>query len=231
VRRGEALLEIQDPAIPAQVRVLEAQKAELEARYQAERMENIARAQQTLDQIESVAASLARMRERAAEFRVLSPDDGVFVVASPQDLPDRFVRRGEQIGYVIAQARPTARVLVPQDSVDLVRSRTEHVRAKLAEDLADAIPVRVLREVPAASDKLPNAALSQAGGGDVALNPQPTRDLRALQTHFEFEVELGTGQPVGNGGRVYVRFEHDAEPAAQQVYRSLRQLFLRRFTV
>jgi len=231
VRRGEPLLEIEDPAIPAQVRVLEARKAELDARYQAERIENQARAQQTLDEIASVTASLQRMRERAAEFLVLSPDDGAFVVPSPQDLPQRYVRHGEQIGYVIADARPTVRVLVPQGSIDLVRSRTEEVRAKLAENLAEAVPARVLREVPAASDQVPSAALSEAGGGEVALNPQPSRDLKALQTHFELELELSTTRPAGSGGRVYVRFEHDAEPAAQQVYRSLRQLFLRRFTV
>jgi len=55
--------------------------------------------------------------------------------------------------------------------------------------------------------------------------------MKALQTHFELEVELLGAPPAGRGGRVYVRFEHGAEPVAQQVYRSIRQLFLRRFTV
>lgn len=231
VRRGEALVEIEDPVIPPQVRMLEAQKAELEARYQAERQEDQARAQQTLDQIKSVSASLARMRERAADLIVRSPDDGAFIVSTPQDLPERFVRHGEPIGYVIAEARSTARVLVPQDSIDLVRSRTERVRAKLAENLQGVVAARVLREVPAASDRLPNPALSQAGGGVVALDPQGARDMKALQNHFEFEIELQTPPPAGRGGRVYVRFEHGSEPIAEQLYRTVRQLFLRRFTV
>lgn len=231
VRRGEPLIEIADPVIAPQVRVLEAQNAELEARYQAERQQSQARARQTLDQIESVAASLRRMRERAAELIVRSPDDGVFIVPSPQDLPERFVRHGEHMGYVIAEARSTARVLVPQGSIDLVRSRTRQVRAKLAENLEGVIAARVLREVPGASDRLPSPALSQAGGGEVALDPQAQRDIKALQTHFEFEIELLSPPPAGRGGRVYVRFEHGAEPMARQVYRSLRQLFLRRFTV
>jgi len=93
------------------------------------------------------------------------------------------------------------------------------------------IAARVLHEVPGASDRLPSPALSQAGGGQVALNPQSARDMKALQTHFELEVELLGAPPAGRGGRVYVRFEHGAEPVAQQVYRSIRQLFLRRFTV
>ena len=33
------------------------------------------------------------------------------------------------------------------------------------------------------------------------------------------------------GERVYVRFEHGNETIADQVWRSLRQLFLRQFTV
>ena len=231
VSRGDPLIEVWDPALPQQVRVIEAQQAELEARYHAERQADPARAQQTLDQVASVAAGLARMRERAAELIVLSPDDGVFIVPNARDLPERFVRHGEQIGYVIAEARPTARVLVPQASIDLVRSRTERVRAKLAENLEEIIAARVLREVPGASDRIPSAALSQAGGGDVALNPQASSDPKALQTHFEFEIELATGPPASHGGRVYVRFEHGAEPVADQLYRTIRQLFLRRFTV
>jgi putative peptide zinc metalloprotease protein len=171
------------------------------------------------------------MRERATELTVLSPTDGVFVVPNAQDLPARFVRHGEQVGYVIPTARATARVLVPQTSIDLVRSSTEQVRAKLAEDLGQVIPARVLREVPAASDRLPSAALAQAGGGEVVLQPQTGRELKAVQTNFELELELLAAAPAGHGGRVYVRFEHAPEPLGQQVYRSLRQLFLRRFTV
>jgi putative peptide zinc metalloprotease protein len=231
VRRGEALLELADPAIAPQLRVLEAQKVELEARYQAERQESQARAQQTLDQIESVSASVRRMRERAAELIVRSPGDGLFIVPNSQDLPQRFVRHGEQIAYVIPEARATARVLVPQTAIDLVRSHTESVRAKLSQDLKEVVPARVLSEVPAASARLPSAALSQAGGGDVVLDPQAGRDLKAVQTHFEFEIELLAPAPAARGGRVYVRFEHPSEPLAQQLYRSLRQLFLRRFTV
>ncbi|MNC84736.1 hypothetical protein D3C83_03010 [compost metagenome] len=102
---------------------------------------------------------------------------------------------------------------------------------KLAEQVSDTIPARILREVPGASDRLPNLALSQAGGGDVALEPTAGREQKALQTHFEFEIELPSTRAAGLGERVYVRFEHGNETIADQVWRSLRQLFLRQFTV
>ena len=92
------------------------------------------------------------------------------------------------------------------------------------------MPARILREVPRASDRLPSLALSQAGGGDIALDPTSAAHGRALQTHFEFEVELAAGRPLGAGGRVYIRFDHESESIGGQAWRLLQQLFLQRLS-
>lgn len=231
VRKGDPLLEATDPQLPHTIRVLQAQKAEMDARYQSERVENLVRAQITLEQMKAIDADLARAREKAGELIVRSPADGIFVVEAPQDLPGRFIKKGERIGYVMTASTATARVLVPQQSVDLVRSHTSEVRVKLAERLYDSLPASIRREVPGASDRLPSPALAQSGGGSVVLDPRGGDHMRALQTHFEFELELPAVRPVGIGGRVYVRFEHGEETIAEQVYRSVRQMFLTRFVV
>jgi putative peptide zinc metalloprotease protein len=231
VRRGDPLIEAVDSQLPAHIRVLEARKEELDVRYQAERTENLVRSQITLEQLKAANADLARAKEKQVELVIRSPADGVFVVPMPQDLPDRHIKQGEQIGYVITSSAATVRVLVPQQSIDLVRNRTQQVRVKLAEQLADVLPARIRRELPSASDRLPSLALAQAGGGTVALDPHQGNEPKAMQTHFEFELELPGARPVGIGGRVYVRFEHQAETIAEQVTRSVRQLFLQRFAV
>ena len=105
------------------------------------------------------------------------------------------------------------------------------VSAKLAEHLGETVPARILREVPRASDRLPSMALSQAGGGDIALDPSAgAAGAKTLQTHFEFEIELASARPLGAGGRVYVRFDHDAESVGAQAWRLLQQLFLQRLS-
>ncbi|HEX6244241.1 MAG TPA: hypothetical protein VFZ61_25165, partial [Polyangiales bacterium] len=60
VRRGDPLVEVDDPVAATRVRTLQAQVAELEARYQSERGERLARAQMTLDHLKSVEAELRR---------------------------------------------------------------------------------------------------------------------------------------------------------------------------
>jgi putative peptide zinc metalloprotease protein len=229
VRAGQPLVETDDPALRARVAMLEGQRDELESRYQKERATSIARGQAALEQLKSIEADLARVRERQRELVLRSPADGRFSVSMPQDLPGRFIKQGEPVGYVVPNAMFTARVVVPQGSVDLVRHRTEQVTVRLAERFSEKIPGQILREVPRASDRLPNMALAQSGGGEVALDPTQSNAAKALQTHFEFEIAIPSSRATALGERVYVRFDHLKEPVADQVWRAVRQLFLSHF--
>jgi putative peptide zinc metalloprotease protein len=184
----------------------------------------------TLESMKTADAELRRAQERSADLVMRSPSDGVFVLPAPGDLPGRYVRQGELVGYVIPEGGAAARVVVPQQSVDLVRARTGRVTVKLAERLGETFPARIVREVPRAVDRVPSMALSQAGGGDIALDPGAAgASMKTLQTHFEFEIEVLSARPLGAGGRVYVRFDHARETIAEQCWRLARQLFLRRF--
>ena len=125
----------------------------------------------------------------------------------------------------------TARVLVSQDDVDLVRSQSEKVRVKLASRLHDTYDAVVTSAVPAASNRLANPALSSLGGGPAAADPRDPEQPKTLENWFEFELELPKAMAYVLGEHVYVRFEHASEPLAERAYRSVRQLFMKRFTV
>jgi putative peptide zinc metalloprotease protein len=232
VKRGDAVIELDDPLLDAHLEVLEAQRKELKAEFDAVQYEDRVEAQKIEDELTTVKASIARARERIDDLVVRSTSDGILVVPQAQDLPGRFVRHGEPIAYVVDFEEITARVVVPQGDVGLVRRDTESVEVRLADDVARALPATILREVPAASDRLPSAALGSVGGGQFQVDPQDEQGTRALDPIFQFDLSLPPDTEIGNaGGRVYVRFDHGTEPLAQQWYRSLRQLFLRQFTI
>ena len=231
VRKGSPLIETEDPQLEPRIRYLTAQLEFLEARLRAERMTDRVQWEITREEIIAVEAELAHARRQASELTIVSPADGVFSLATAQDLPDRFLRKGQEIGYVVPVETATVRVLVSQDDVDMVRSRTEEVRVKPASRLYDSFEAVVKREVPAGSNRVPNLALASAGGGRVAVDPRDTNEPRALAKWFEFDLSL-PGTPLrAVGERVYVRFEHGAEPVAWRIYRSARQLFMERFSV
>ena len=128
-------------------------------------------------------------------------------------------------------SKVTARIVVPQRSIDRVRRKTRMVVARLAESVSQKFPAVVKREVPAASSDLPSLALSLEGGGTLALDPREKGEPKTFEKLFHFEILISGLTPKTIGERVFVRFEHDPEPLAYRLYRSIRRTLLGKFGV
>lgn len=236
VKKGDALIEIEDPELLARVRLLEAQLAEQQARYTAAREDRVQSAI-ILEEIAHIQARLEHARKRLQELVIRSSRDGVFIMSQVEDAPGRFVRRGELLAYVMDFSDIAVQVVIPQDEIDLVRKMTRRVELRLVERMAQTVPATVKRVVPAATDQLPNMALSAQGGGEVSLDPSPAEGARAAEmkaatTMFIFELEVDSrDRPKGLGSRIYARFEREPEPLGRQWYRSIRQVLLKKFNV
>jgi putative peptide zinc metalloprotease protein len=231
VAPDQPLIETEDPFLKAQTQNLEARLRELLLRRQVLLAESKQVEADILDEeIQVVRADLDRAREQAESLVLRSPVQGVFLVDLPSDLPGRFVHKGDLLGYVVDLSQPTVRVAVPQSDIGLVKHQTQSVSVRLAEQPVSPLVASVTRQVPAAVERLPSAALGPMGGGPFAVDPEDSTGTRAMEGLFEVELAL----PVlvdRLGTRVYVRFDHGSEPLAQQWYRRVRQLFLRKFNV
>ena len=99
--------------------------------------------------------------------------------------------------------------------------------------LADTVPVGwIVRQAPAGVEYLPSRALSTEGGGQISTDPRDQQGVKTLQRMFQFDIELTDNADAAFfGERVYVRFSHEMEPLALQWYRSIRLLFLSRFSI
>jgi putative peptide zinc metalloprotease protein len=232
VAAGEAVLRTRDPALEAQLRLAEGKVDELEAAYAAEFVADRARAQIVRDKLDGARAALARAEERAGDAIVRVRADGVFYVPQAGDLPGRYYRKGELLGYVIGEAPPLVRVVVPQDAVDPVRVATDRVLVRLAARPGQVLEGRMVRQVPGGEAYLPSRALAVDGGGQIATDPRDSSGPKALERMFQFDVALQGTPALGVfGERAYVRFEHKREPLAARWYRDVRRLFLSRFGV
>ncbi len=230
VQIGDDLLLTEDPTLASRVAVVEAELEEYTVRYTLLRATSPVEASIMQDDIEAVEASLAIAREQLDKLTIRSSSAGVFLVERPQDLEGRYLHQGDVVGYVADPSRATVRVAVRQANIGLVRSQTRNVSVRLSDRIGRVLEASIARAVPAASGRLPSAALGTTGGGSFAVDPTDPAGVTILQDVFHLELELE--EPVSRlGGRAYVRFDHGFEPLGQQWYRSLRQLFLSRFRV
>jgi putative peptide zinc metalloprotease protein len=229
VRPGDALVESEEPTLVAERHILQARVDELETRLATERFVDRARAEITTVELDHARAELANTTRRADRLVTRSERDGVFAVATPQDLPGRFLREGQQVGYVLPAGSRIVRATISQDDIDLVRNRLRSTRIKLAERLDDTLASRIVRVVPAGRDDLPSKALGGTGGGALAVLPDDPQGSKTLQRVFQVDIALPENAAAAAfGSRAYVRFDHDWEPAGQQIWRRTRQLLLSR---
>lgn len=229
---GQPLLRVREPALEARVRALEAERRELQLREQEASQTSPVQAEIARERLAAREAALSRARERAEEVLVRSPTDGLFVVSGGADLLGRYVRQGSVVAHVVDLSEATIRVAVPQQDAALLRERTRSAWVRLDHDLGEVLPARIVREVPAASDRLPARALGTTGGGRFAVDPLDPEGLRSLEPIFQFDLVLpADAKIVAAGERAFVRFDHGAEPAVRRVYRGLRRLLLNQLGV
>ena len=110
---------------------------------------------------------------------------------------------------------------------------TRGIAVRTASNRAESIVARLDRIGPQLEDSVPNAVLTTAGGGSIALDPTDPARARTLDKYLYVDLVLADGRrPAPRfGERVHVRFAHADEPIAHRMMRSLRQVFLKHFSV
>ncbi|MFA8440323.1 PqqD family peptide modification chaperone [Yoonia sp.] len=232
VRAGDALFELDEPALASQAKLTRARLQEAQLRLNSVLLIDQVLTDVYRDQIALIEGQLADTQQRADSLVIRAQGDGQVLIPKPQSLNGRLLSQGHAIGYFLDDTPMRLRVAITQGREQLVRQRTESVEMVFLRDLDTTVSGMIVAESPESQRFLPSAALSTEGGGQFTLDPEGARELRALETVFLFDVVPTDNRPVSYiGERALVRFDHGSEPIAFRIWRTARQLFLRQFNV
>ena len=232
VQLGQPVAELSDTGLWTEYDVQRARVDRLQVQVTVEQADSRAQAAATLATLGRERQALARLDERIDHLVLVAGAPGRLLVPRAADVEGRYLKQGEQLGFVLEGALRSARIVVSQDDIGQVRRQVQRVRVRLADRLDTAYEARIVREVPGGSDRLPARSLSSAAGGRHAVDPSDKDGTRTLNRVFQFELLLPP--EVGDlqlGTRLYAKLDHPAEPLGVQGWRRLRQLFLSRFDV
>lgn len=230
VTTGQVLMISRNPELASRAAVLEARLAELTAQMESYQRQDLVQLELAREQVETVRAQLADVRVDLDSLVLRSHADGVFVISESKDLVGSFLPRGTTVGFVSKPRAVVARVAVPQSNVDLIRSDTRAVEVRMAHDLGRSVAAEIEREVPGATQVIPSMVLAVEGGGSIPIDPRAKNEPITFEALFQFDIAFALEEAMPRyGERVYVRFEHGSETAARQLYRQVRQVFLKRF--
>lgn len=232
VQKGEPIFVLEDALLRTELEVACAKVAEAESKYRSEQFTDPVKALISGRQLEQEQSVLAKLEERAAKMIGHAEKDGVVVSAQSQDLPGKYLKKGELVGYVLEKNDLLARVVIPQDDIDLIRQRFSSAQLRFSDHITQSHEVGLVRQPAGGVDELPSPALGVSGGGYIPTLPTDQNGVKTVERVFMIDLALPTEvPPAAFGERVYVRFGHGWEPLAWQAMRRLRQLFLSHFGV
>ena len=228
VTPGELLFRLEDPIAVAHLEVLAAEVTVQQSRFDAVNLIDRVQARLIADQLARAQATYDRAHERIAALDVQTGRPGRFVVPNAASLPDRFVHKGDVLGYVLGGDDIGVHTVVSQAELDLVRERTTRVDVLLSERMDHVIPAHVVRETPSALEHVPAPALSPEGGGPMLLDPTSAGHDHPLDRWYAFEIALtGPDAAPRIGEHAAVRFDLGHEPIFWRIARGARQVVLR----
>jgi putative peptide zinc metalloprotease protein len=229
VAKGDPLFALNDPFIRSQRRLERARLSELEYRLTAAEAATPYDVEVLRKQIALARSELSEIDRKIAALTVCAPVAGRLIVPRPQDLVATYAKKGQLLAYVFPATVPAVHAFVPETDVDTVRGLVRRIDVRL--DGTDQVVTATLdRDVPYVGRKLPNRALAQANGGPFPIDPSVKEDDVSMVSFVELALSLSPDAVEQLWGqRVWIRFDHGSPPIAERLYRSMRQLFLRRF--
>ncbi|MFW5425908.1 MAG: site-2 protease family protein [Methylophagaceae bacterium] len=232
VDKETEVIEIYDSELDTEVTVLFAKLRELNTKFRSEMDNDQVKAAKIKEEMIALALELKLAKKNQQAMVVRAPKSGRLLIPDADDLPGKFIRRGDVIGYVVDESLPTVRVVVSQSDIGQVQKLVEEIEVRLVNQPNVIHSATIKRRIPEASNSLPSAALASTNGGKIKIDTNDSEGLTTKEKVFHIDLEY-TPQTITPeiGQRVYVRFKHGSEPIGQQWYRNLRQVFLRQFNV
>jgi len=232
VTAGMPLLSLHDPFLQNEARIAQARVRELKSRYRASRASSHVEAGIVGEELQVAQSELRFILDKTRSMSVIAFKNGKILLPEANDLPGRFIRKGDFLGYILDGETPTVRMAVSQDHIGQLRQNVVDIRVRFASNPETDFSAEILRQSPEATNQLPSAALATTGGGKFIVAADNRDELVIQEKVFLVDLKLDFQQlQIPMGTRAYVRVSHGSETLASQWYRRVRQVFLRQFNV
>lgn len=228
VKRGDTLVVLENDELGFS---LEEKKAEIneatQQYYQAlnETPENMYPLEK---RIEVLRQELAELQLEKDKLAMVANIDGVWNASDIENLDGKWVKKGDSLGMLLDTTSFDFLAVVSQEEVSrLFMGGSSKVSIRLKGDAFTEIPVDSAYAIPAALDKLPSAALSWQGGGDIEtkMGKDAASEMTAEPIYLvRASVRLENGRVRAMHGRSgKIRFHLGKSPLAMQGIRKVEQ--------
>ena len=231
--KGDFLIKSVNPELQAEKKASEAKLLELQVRKRIAQTREQAAVQILNEQIKAMEEKIARVDYEIASLNLQSDIPGTWVSPDIEKSVGMFLSRGERIGFIADLNEVLIRAVAGQELAALIERAYKDLEIRVKGRPDVMVQGRIEQIFPAGEEVLPSQALGYAVGGSMATQAQDQRGIRAAEKFFEVRIRPDSNSDVRllTGQRVIARIQLPSKPLAARWWRSLRQLFQRRFHI
>jgi len=231
---GNPLIKAVNPALKAEKKSLMAELRNLQVKQRIARVQEIAAAQILDEQIQALQEKIARVDFQLSSLHLKPVLSGTWISPDIDRAKGVFLQRGERIGLIANLDNVRIRATAGQQlSALLVDQAYEQLEIRVRGRPEVLLRGEIEAIFPAGQEVLPSEALGYAVGGSMPTKVKDSRGIRTAEKFFEIRIRPTPDRSVRllSGQRVVARFQLPSKPLAAQWWRSVRQLFQRRFHI
>ncbi len=231
---GPELIHAASPELEAKRDQLLAEYRRLQVNRQSAQTKEAAAAQIMDEKITALEEQIGRTRQQLDDLALISPIAGIWVAPDVDRITARHLEQGHRIGVVANLDELRIRAIASQKVASrlIVDAKPQvDIRVKGRPDIELAGRIETI--IPAGQEKLPSAALGYAAGGSTRTDLDDPTGRQAAEPFFEILVvpSIPETMILRPGQTMALRFETSPKPLIIQGWRSLLQLFQKRFEV
>ncbi len=218
VAAGDALLQLENDQLRADLARLETDIVAVEALRTNLFVSDPEHASQLGDELSELQVQREELARQVENLTVRAARTGTLSIDAVQDLPGRFIQKGQPLGYVYRLDRVEVQTVLSPKQVQTLRHNNTKAWVKFYSDPEQTVRAAQIVAVPKAIDRLPDSSLGSRHGGGIRVSTQDEAGKQLLQPMFQFNLLL----PIRTeqryiGKTVSIRFEH----ASESLYRRL----------
>ncbi|MBN1973505.1 MAG: hypothetical protein JW787_07680 [Sedimentisphaerales bacterium] len=229
----DELVKAVNPKLESEKKGLIAGLESLKVRKRLEETRDKAAAQIIEKQISVMNEKIAKIETDLSSLNIKASLSGSWISPDIEKLKGLYLHRGQKIGLVADMNDLRIRATAGQSLAELI---FEQVGSEVEMKVKGRPKVELTGHIedifPAGEKELPSQALGYAVGGSMPTEVDDPEGITAAENFFEVRVTpTDDSVRLFSGQRVIVRLEMPPKPLIFQWWRSLRQLFQRRFHI
>jgi putative peptide zinc metalloprotease protein len=233
VEKGDVLVQLKNRHLVTELELIKCDMAKNQIEFRLAEKEDIVKAQVLKGQLIILKESALLLKKNIKALLIHAGMSGLWINMELDERIGEYMQQGTEVGLLIDESDFIIRAVVNQDHAQLLNEPVLHTEFCKKKRPGRFFNAKFIKLLPVGLEDLPSAALSILAGGEILVKQDEESGRKSVENIFEIHIkpEKKAMESLLSGQVLMVRCSLEPKPMGLQIWRFMKQQFLKRFRV